>query len=444
MYLRAIGVNHRSAPVAIRERLAFTSRDLNRALSQLKQKNICEAVILSTCNRTELYLVTNHVKAGVEQASYFLARWFTMDTSELSDYLFTLEDKEAAAHLFHVACGLDSMILGETQILGQVRAAFLTAQEAGSTGRILNELFRDALNVAKRAHTETQINDHSVSVSYAAVELMKNQMHDLDQKSIVLVGAGETGSLTLKHLISNGASHITIANRTLANGQRLANSVGYGSTAIPLDRLPQAAATADIVISTASASHYLISKDDLFCQEKRRRMFVDLAMPRSMDPTLDEVDGLRLFDLDDLKIVLGDHLEARKGAAAQIEPMIDDELRNFLEWLQTLPVIPAISALRRKVIMIHEQTMRSMENKLPSISEQEREIISTHVRSMLNQFLREPIKQVRQLAAHDRAVEAAHLLTELFNLDHVQPNEMLVDQASDVPKKKIRSKSRCD
>lgn len=442
MYLRAIGVNHRSAPVAIRERLAFMSQDLNRALSQLKQENICESVILSTCNRTELYLVTNHLKSGVEQASYFLARWFNMDASELSDYLFTKEDEEVAAHLFHVACGLDSMILGETQILGQVRAAFLTAQGAGSTGRILNELFRDALKVAKRAHTETQINDHPVSLSYAAVELMKNQMHDLDQKSIVLVGAGGMGSLTLKHLISNGASHITIANRTLANGQRLANFAGYGSIAIPLDRLPQAAAKADIVISTASASHYLISKDDLLRQEKRRRMFVDLAMPRSMDPALDELDGLRLFDLDDLESVLGDHLEARKGAAAQIELMIDDELCHFFEWLQTLPIIPAISALRRKVIMIHEQTMRSMENKLPSISEQEREIISTLARSMLNQLLREPIKQVRELAAQNRADEAAHLLTELFNLEHDQPKEMLADQTSvAIPKKKMRSQS---
>jgi glutamyl-tRNA reductase len=444
MYLRAIGVNHRSAPVAIRERLAFTPRDLNRALNELKQKTIREAVILSTCNRTELYLVTDHLKSGVEQASFFLARWFNMDACELSDYLFTKEDEEAVAHLFHVACGLDSMILGETQILGQVRAAFLTAQDAGSTGRILDELFRDALNVAKRAHTETQINDHPVSVSYVAVELVKNQMSDLHQKTIVLVGAGETGSLTLKHLVSNGVSQVTIANRTLANGQRLAETIGHGSIAISLDRLPQAAAMADIVISTASASHYLISKDDLLYQEKRRRMFVDLAMPRSIDPSLKELDEMRLFDLDDLEIVLGDHLEARKGAAAQIEPMIDDEMRHFFEWMRTLPIIPAISALRRKVIMIHEQTMRSMENKLPSISEQEREIISTHARSMLNQLLREPIKQVRELAAQDRADEAAHLLTGLFKLDHVQPKEMYADQTStsiDIPKKKLRSES---
>jgi glutamyl-tRNA reductase len=387
-------------------------------------------------------MVTDHLKSEVEQASYFLARWFNMDASELSGYLFTKEDEAAVAHLFHVACGLDSMILGETQILGQVRAAFLTAQDAGSTGRILNVLFRDALNVAKRAHTETQINDHPVSVSYAAVELMKNQMHDLNQKSIVLVGAGETGSLTLKHLVSNGVSHVTIANRTLANGQRLADSAGHGSIVIPLERLPQAAAMADIVISTASASHYLISKDDLLCQEKRRRLFVDLAMPRSIDPSLKELDELRLFDLDDLEIVLGDHLEARKSAADQIEPMIGDEVHHFFEWVRTLPIIPAISALRRKVITIHEQTMRSMENKLPSISEQEREIISTHARSMLNQLLREPIKQVRELAAQDHADEAAHLLTGLFKLDHVQPKEMLVDQTSvDNPRKKMRSQS---
>ncbi|OQP01393.1 glutamyl-tRNA reductase [Geobacillus sp. 44C] len=420
MHIVVVGVNYKTAPVEIREKLTFSELELVDAMKQLQQqKSILENVIVSTCNRTEVYAVVDQLHTGRYYIKSFLANWFHMEIDALTPYLNIMENEAAVEHLFRVASGLDSMILGETQILGQVKSSYLLAQEHGTIGTIFNQLFKQAVTFAKRAHSETEIGANAVSVSYAAVELAKKIFGDLSSKHVLIIGAGKMGELAAQNLYGSGVGKVTVVNRTLEKAEQLAKK--FSGTAKSLCELSCALLEADIVISSTGAKDYIITKEMMVHVEKMRKgrplFMVDIAVPRDLDPALAELESVFLYDIDDLEGIVQANLEERKKAAEQIERMIGTELVAFQQWLHTLGVVPVIAALREKALAIQAETMRSIERKLPHLSERDRKVLNKHTKSIINQLLRDPILRAKELAAEPNAEEALQLFMKIFNIE---------------------------
>lgn len=420
MHVVVVGINYKTAPVEIREKLTFSEPELADAMKQLQQqKSILENVIVSTCNRTEIYAVVDQLHTGRYYIKAFLADWFHIDLDTLAPYLNVLENEAAVEHLFRVASGLDSMILGETQILGQVKTSYLLAQEAGTTGTIFNHLFKQAVTFAKRAHSETEIGAHAVSVSYAAVELAKKIFGDLSSKHVLIIGAGKMGELAAQNLYGNGVKKVTVVNRTLEKAEQLAKK--FSGTAKSLSELSCALLEADIVISSTGAKGYIITKEMMAPLDKMRKgrplFMVDIAVPRDLDPALAELESIFLYDIDDLEGIVQANLAEREKAARQIGNMIGMELVAFQQWLQTLGVVPVIAALREKALAIQAETMKSIERKLPHLSERDRKVLNKHTKSIINQLLRDPILRAKELAAEPNAEEALQLFMKIFNIE---------------------------
>ncbi|GAE27315.1 glutamyl-tRNA reductase [Halalkalibacter wakoensis JCM 9140] len=420
MHILVAGFNYKTAPVELREKFSFQESELPIALGQLRNmKSILECTIISTCNRTEVYVVADQLHTGRHFTKTFLAEWFDLPKEDFIPYLDIREDHHAIEHLFRVACGLDSMILGETQILGQVRDSFLLAQEQQATGTIFNQLFKQAVTLAKKAHTGTEIGAHAVSVSYAAVELGKNIFGDFSGKHVVILGAGKMSELTAKHLHSNGAKQITVINRTEAKAVELAKR--FLGQARPYAELQQALAEADVLISSTGARDFVITKEMMQGSMKKRKgrplFMVDIAVPRDLDPTLAEFDDVYLYDIDDLQNIVEANLAERKREAEKIEIMVEAEIDEFKQWLNTLGVVPLISALRTKALAVQAETMESIERKLPNLSEREIKVLRKHTKSIVNQLLRDPVTRVKELAAEPDADAALDLFTKIFALE---------------------------
>ncbi|TGA97002.1 glutamyl-tRNA reductase [Sporolactobacillus shoreae] len=419
MHILTIGVNYKNTPVQIREKLAFEPSALEQALTDLRNtKSIFEDVILSTCNRTEIYVVCDQLHTGRYYSKKFFADWFRSTPETLESFLIIKEDQEAIRHLFRVTCGLDSMILGETQILGQVRTSFLTAQQVGTTGTFFNELFKEALTVAKRAQDETQINDHPVSVSYAAVKLLQDTIGVLKDQSVLVIGAGDMSRLALKHLTSSGVRNLTVMNRTKNKAELLAQQ--FRGKVAPLSDLNTWIDRSDIIFASTSAPDFLITKKRLApllaARGIRPLILIDIGVPRNIDPEIAVMDRVHLFDIDDLERIVDENLEARRKAALRIEPLIDSQIARYSEWLDTLGVVPVISSMRRKALSIHSEMMKRIENKLPEMTEQERKVISKQAKSMINQLLRDPINKIKELAGSEHGKHAIDHFAEIFNI----------------------------
>ncbi|KHF29722.1 Glutamyl-tRNA reductase [Anoxybacillus sp. BCO1] len=379
MYVVVVSVNYRTAPVEIREKLTFNQTELAEAMKALqKQKSMLENVIVSTCNRTEIYAVVDQLNTGRYYIKTFLADWFGLDKEQIVPYLRIYEEREAIEHLFRVACGLDSMILGETQILGQVRTSFLLAQQENTIGTVFKQLFKQAITLAKRAHAETEIGANAVSVSYAAVELAKKIFGDLKNKHVLVLGAGKMGELALQNLYGSGVKRVTVVNRTFEKAQQLAER--FNGDAKPLSQLQCALLEADILISSTGAKQYVITKETMAVIEKMRKgrpfFMIDIAVPRDLDPALAELDSIFLYDIDDLQDIVEANLAERKKAAEEIERMIAEEMDEFQQWLHMLGVVPIIAALREKAMLIQEETMKSLERKLPHLSERDKKVLN--------------------------------------------------------------------
>jgi len=420
MHIIVVGLNYKTAPVEIRERLAFSETDLPFAMTTLKnKKSILENMIVSTCNRTEVYAVVDQLHTGRYYIKEFLAEWFRLDQEEFASHLYIQEHESAVQHLFKVTCGLNSMVLGETQILGQVRNSFLMAQEKGATGTIFNHLIKQAITVAKRAHSETDIGANAVSVSYAAVELAKKVFGDLKDKHVLVIGAGKMGELAIKNLHSNGATKVTVVNRTFEKAKSLAEQ--FSGKAKMLTELQCALVEADIIISSTGANGYVIDKNMLANMERIRRgrplFLMDIAVPRDIDPAVSDLDSAFLYDIDDLEGIVEANMVERKKAAEKILSMIDLEIDLFNEWVNTLGVVPVISALREKANAIQMNTMESIERKLPNLSDRERKIINKHTKSIINQLLKDPILQVKEFSGDSHATEKIALFKQIFDLE---------------------------
>ncbi|WP_339250797.1 glutamyl-tRNA reductase [Sporosarcina sp. FSL W8-0480] len=414
-----VGVNYRTAPVELREKLSFVEAELPKAMKALqKEKSILENTIISTCNRTEIYAVADQIHTGRYYVKRFLANWFNMDIEELSPHLLIYENDAAIEHLMRVTAGIDSMVLGETQILGQVRDSFLKAQEIGTTGTVFNELFKQAVTVAKRAHSETAIADNAVSVSYAAVELGKKIFGSLKDKHIAILGAGKMGELAIKNLHGSGAGKVTVINRTLSKAEEMARQ--FGGNAKSMKELQCTLLEADILISSTGAPNFVIDFELMQFVEKLRKgkpiFMVDIAVPRDLDPRIGDLPNVFLYDIDDLQGIVEANLAERKRAAEEIGLMIEEEIVSFKEWIATLGVVPLIAQLREKAHHIQSETMASIENKMPNLTDREKKVLNKHTKSIINQLLKEPILQAKELAMDDNAPEKLALFKQIFGL----------------------------
>jgi glutamyl-tRNA reductase len=424
MNILAMGLNYRTAPVEIRERFSLTESDLTESLNRLMAQGtaIRERVILSTCNRTEVYAVVDQLLEGERGIKSFLAQISGVLAEEFSPYLYVYHDQEAVRHLFRVACGLDSMVLGETQILGQVRDSFLHAQQAGHTGPVFNQLFKRAVTVGKRAHTETDIGKNAVSVSYAAVELARKIFDELANKTVLIIGAGKMSELTAKHLRSSGARRVLVVNRTLERARELAAK--FAGEAFDMSRLDFALKEADIVISSTGSDRYVVTRSmvsEIMKHRRGRALFlIDIAVPRDLDPEINKLDNAYLYDIDDLEGVIQVNLQERAKEAEKIGSIIGEELAAFKQWLNTQAVVPLISALREKGEEIQRAAMRSIANKMPHLSEHEKWLLEKQTRLMINQFLHEPIRQVKEMALEAHSDLYLEAFARIFGLQPVE------------------------
>lgn len=439
MHTIVVGVNYRTAPVEIREKLSFVEAELPNAMQALQeQKSILENVIVSTCNRTEIYATVDQLHTGKYYVKQFLANWFDIPLEDLSRYLFIHEDDQANSHLFQVTAGVDSMVLGETQILGQVKKSFLNGQENGTTGTVFNQLFKQAVTFAKRAHAETAIGENAVSVSYAAVELGKKIFGSLNHKHVVIVGAGKMGELAIQNLYGSGAGKVTVFNRTFEKAEALATK--FDGTAKPMDELQCALLEADILISSTGSTEYVIDYELMQFVERLRKgkplFMVDIAVPRDLDPKIGDLANVFLYDIDDLQGIVEANLAERERAADQIKSMIQTEIEQFNEWVTTLGVVPIISALRQKANRIQQETMVSIENKMPNLSDRERKILNKHTKSIINQLLKDPILQVKELSNANDSAEQLQLFQQIFGIEEEVKNEF----SAQVEKSKIKLK----
>lgn len=419
MHIVVVSVNHKTADVSLREKLTFSESSIQQALSALiNQKSILEGVILSTCNRTEIYAVTDQVHTGRYYVKSFMSEWFDVDIETIKSVTDVKVGNEAIYHLFKVITGLDSIVLGETQILGQIRDSFLLAQSEGTTGTVFNKLFKDAITLAKRAHAETDISSKAVSVSYAAVELSKKILGKLENKKILIVGAGEMAELALQNLVGSGATDITVINRTAEKAKSLADQ--YGGRQVSLQELQCALIESDIVISSTSSQEFIITKpmmqDIMKLRKNKSLVLIDIAVPRDIDPEVNDINLIFNYDVDDLKGLVDANLAERERAAQVIYTMIDKQVISFVDWINMLGVVPVITALREKALRIQETTMESIDRKMPDLSERDRKVISKHMKSIINQILKDPILQAKEVSGSENRAEELQFFQEIFNI----------------------------
>jgi glutamyl-tRNA reductase len=384
----------------------------------VRSPEVHEAVAISTCNRTEIYLIAADPVDAESLALSALARQAGIRPTELLGNLYSMRGTEAVHHLFNVASGLDSMILGETEIQGQVRRAYELALVEGTTGPITNRLFRDALAAGKKARTETGISRSRVSVSSIAVELAEQALGDLESRSVLVIGAGENGELTARALANLGVSTIFVANRRYDRAIGLAER--FGGEAVRFDDLPELLVQADIVVSCTSSPHQIVGREELALVLEQRLerplLLMDIAVPRDIDPAVRGLPGITLYDMDDLQHAVARNMSGRESEAAKAGPLIEQEVERFVRWLGSLEVVPTIAALRERADEIVAQVLRENDERWESISADDRRRVELMARAVVSRMLHEPTLRLKETEG-DRAYVYVDTLRELFGLD---------------------------
>jgi glutamyl-tRNA reductase len=416
----ALGVSHKTAPLELRERLALPEGRAVGLLGELTDsEHVHEAGAISTCNRTELYLVATDPVEAESHALSLLAREAGIQPTELAGRLYSYRGAEAARHLYRVTAGLDSMILGEAEVQGQVKRAYELALVEGATGPILNRLFRGALAAGKRARSETGVSERGLSLPSVSVELARRTLGDLANRSVLLVGAGETAELTARALAARGVETVFVANRHHNRAIGLAQR--FGGRAVRIDELPALMEDADIVVSSTNSPHHLIERDDLElvmeARDGRPLLLVDLAVPRDIEPDCREVDGVSLHDVDDVQAIADRNASGREAEARRAERLLDSEVERFERWLGSLEAIPTVAALRRRAEEVVERVLAENESRWESLSEGDRERLAVMARAIANRLLHEPTLQLKRSAEDEDAYARVHALRELFGLD---------------------------
>ncbi|HCE67926.1 MAG: glutamyl-tRNA reductase [Geobacteraceae bacterium GWC2_55_20] len=424
MNIIVVGLSHKTATVEIREKVAFSPNQMQKPLAELVGLDgIIEGVIVSTCNRVEIYATTRDIAGGIARIKRFLADYHRIPLESLDQHLYTHHSENAIRHVFRVASSLDSMVVGEPQILGQIKTSYGYAAEYKSSGIILNRFLHKAFSVAKRVRTETKIASSAVSVAFAAVELAKKILGDLSDKTVMLIGAGEMCELAAKHFLNSGARGVMVTNRTFERAEKLAEE--FGGEAVRFEELFTHLHRADIVLSSTGAPHCIIGPKDAEEVVRRRRFkpmfFIDIAVPRDIDPKVDDVENAYLFTVDHLQEIVQANLAQRSLEAEKAEEIINQEIGQFHKWLSTLEVTPTIVALRTRFDEIRrgelEKTVSGWKD-LPPDAEKRLEALTM---AMMNKLLHAPtavLKKAGQGGRVDLYVDALRQLFELESLQH--------------------------
>jgi glutamyl-tRNA reductase len=415
MTLVLIGVNHKTAPIEVRERIAISREDLaetTRALAAVP--GVAECMIVSTCNRVE---ILSAVESPAIDVTSFLHRHFGLDPELLAPHLYEHRDQEAVRHLFRVAASLDSMVVGEPQILGQVKEAFAVAHAAGTIGGQLEHLLQSTFAAAKKVRTETEIGSNSVSIASVAVELTRKIFGSLHGRTVFLVGAGKMSELAARHLVQQGAGAILVTNRTLERARRMAES--FQGQVIPFEELYDAASQADIVISSTGAPHPIFRREhgQAFLRRRRNRpmFFIDIAVPRDVDPLMGKLEGIFVYDIDDLQQVAVAHLSERSREAAAAEAMIAGEVERFHQRQLAVNVAPAIVALQRQAEEIRQAELKRAQAHLGPLSAEQIAAVEALTRGLVNKFLHPPMQALKQ-AARENDATRLEALCETWSL----------------------------
>jgi glutamyl-tRNA reductase len=414
-----IGINHKTAPVELRECIAFTEDESASALRALADKpDIKEVLVFSTCNRVEVLLVTGNKGAAIDSTKEYIAVTNKIPREEFEDSLYIHAGDEAVRHIFRVASSLDSMVVGEPQILGQVKDAYRLATEARASGVILNRLLHRTFFVAKRIRTETGIGDHAVSISYAAVELGRKIFGSLEGKNVLLVGAGEMAELAVEHLIRNRVEKIYVANRSFENGVALARR--FKGEAIRFEEIADSLKRVDIIISSTGSADFVITRDQVKSVIRIRRnrpiFFIDIAVPRDIDPRVNRLTNSYVYDIDDLQGVIDDNIEDRQREAVKGERIVDEAVIRFREWYASLEVVPTIVALRTKLEAIAETEIKKTlhSSKIP---ESGIEPIKKMAEALINRIMHDPTLFLKKDSMTGDKSKNIDTVRKLFNLD---------------------------
>jgi glutamyl-tRNA reductase len=421
--LLLLGVSHKTAPVALRERVALTDGQAGEFVDALlSAEAVQEAVAISTCNRTEVYLVSPDPVEAETVALGLLARQADIRPTELAPAIYSLRNCDAARQLFRVAAGLESMIVGEAEVQGQVRRAYERALAAGSTGPLTNRVFAAALVTGKRARAETAVGEGATNVPAVAVALARDVLGELDGRQVIVLGTGETGELTAEALAGRGADTVFVANRRRERAESLARR--FGGRVVGFDRLPSELDRADILVASTSSPHAIVGAEELEAVMAGRRdrplLLVDIAVPRDVEPACAAVEGATLYDIDDLQAVVARHRSGRESEAERAEEIVEQEIQRFAQWLGSLEVLPTIQALRGRAGTIVERVLAENASRWETMSERDLERIALVARAVANRLLHEPTVRLKE-APRDRAHARMHLLRELFALHDDAP-----------------------
>jgi glutamyl-tRNA reductase len=420
MEIVLIGLSHKTAPVEIREKFCIPREKAKEFLGQLAGvPGVREGMVLSTCNRLEVLGVVESVENEGARIEDLLAGIAEMSAKELKPYLYLRTGEDAVKHLFRVTSSLDSMVLGEPQILGQVKEAYSQAAESKVSGLILNKLFHRSFFVAKRVRTETKIATQAVSVSFAAVELAKKILGNLEDKRAMLIGAGEMSELAARHLVNQGVREIWVTNRTHQRALDLAQA--FQGQAVPFEDFPQQLKNVDIVLSSTGSTHYIIRKEQLIevirARKNRPMFFIDIAVPRDVDPAINEIDNVYVYDIDDLQGLVESNKEERKKQVQQAEEIVAQGVEAFQGWLRTLEVVPTILALRSRMEEIRKGEVDKALSLFKNVSDDERKALDLLTNSIINKILHHPISLLKHQESLDHGRIYVEMTRKIFRLD---------------------------
>jgi len=418
MKVLVAGLNHNTADIEVREKVAFNGSKLQEGLVELKNlPHVDEVVILSTCNRMELYAGVKDTEKASESIKIFISEFHNIDRSLLDKAIYVYDDVDAVRHIFRVASSLDSMVIGEPQILGQLKEAFEFALEKKTTGILLNKLMKKAISVAKRVRSETRIAENAVSISFAAVELAKKIFTDLSAKVFMLLGAGEMAELAAKHLMSNGVKEVIVANRRYERACELARE--FSGRPVALDNFLREMVHSDIVICSTGAPNYIVVKEQMqkvMKERKQRQVFIiDISVPRNIDPKINDLDNVYLYNIDDLQGIVDANMFERQKEAEKAERIIEEEIEPFFQWLSSLDSVPTIVALREKMEKIKNDEIEKLLNRFPDLDEKQRKAIEYMASSIVNKLIHPPTIALKK-DSEDRDLIVA-IIKKLYDID---------------------------
>lgn len=432
MSIVVVGLSHKTASVEVREKLSFPEAKLPDALCCMGRCSMVnENVILSTCNRVETYALVKDVEKGSELLKDFYLEYHGLNDEVYRNSLYAYTGREAVRHIFRVAASLDSMVVGEPQILGQLKDAFDHALANKTTGVVMNRLMKKTISVAKRIRTETKIAESAVSISFAAVELARKIFGDLEGKAVMLAGAGEMAELAARHLVNNGVKTVLVANRTFERAATLADE--FGGRAVKYEDFPDEMVHADILIASTGAQHYILTQKDMakvIKERKNRPVFlIDIAVPRNLDPDINKIDNVYLYDIDDLQSVVASNIKERQKEAELAEDIVEEEINTFMSWLRSIDVVPTIVAIRDKAETIRQGELERTLSRMGELTEKQKKQVESLTQAIVNKILHTPLVALKQSAGDPEGSSHVEAARVLFDLDRQEPDEGAVGPA---------------